>query len=95
VNVLTCIETIERITVESNTLAAPLFWPTFIAALEAFDSDTQGRFRTWYWQTEAYGLAAVRTGISVLNDVWEGGPRTNVCAWRDVIERKKIRLMLS
>lgn len=98
-DVLNCVEAIERVKADTNTLAAPLFWPVFIAASEAFDSDLQQRFRTWYNHVERYGLAAVRTGTSVLNEVWANGPRnkscSTTCCWRDVTERRGVRLMLS
>ncbi|KAF2967005.1 hypothetical protein GQX73_g6597 [Xylaria multiplex] len=45
---LESIEAIENIKTQTNTLAAPLFWPAFIAATEAFDKAHQERFRTWH-----------------------------------------------
>ncbi|KAH7157312.1 fungal-specific transcription factor domain-containing protein [Dactylonectria estremocensis] len=96
--VLDNIEAIERIKSETQTLAAPLYWPAFIAASEAFDPELQDRFKRWYEQVEFYGFEAVRTGIRVLTDVWKEGPgsanrRTSL--WRIVATRTGQSLMLT
>ncbi|KAH8729870.1 fungal-specific transcription factor domain-containing protein [Ilyonectria robusta] len=96
--VLDNIEAIERIKTETQTLAAPLYWPAFIAASEAFDLELQDRFKRWYEQVEFYGFEAVRTGIRVLTDVWKEGPgsanrRTSL--WRIVAMRSGQSLMLT
>ncbi|KAI0536727.1 fungal-specific transcription factor domain-containing protein [Xylaria digitata] len=75
--VLESIEAIENIKTQTNTLAAPLFWPAFIAATEAFDKAHQERFRTWHNAVEVYGFAAARTGIEVVNQIWKQGPSSN------------------
>jgi arginine metabolism regulation protein II len=72
--VLQSIEAIEQIKSETNILAAPLFWPTFIAATEAHQQDHQARFRAWYDQVNSYGIASVRTGTRVIYEVWKQGP---------------------
>ncbi|KXJ84649.1 fungal-specific transcription factor domain-domain-containing protein, partial [Microdochium bolleyi] len=96
--VLKSIEAIERIKAEVHILAAPLYWPAFIAASEAFQDQLQERFRRWYDHVEMYGIAAVRTGITVLLEVWRAGPaRGNALTsqWRDVVRRTDAKLMLS
>lgn len=97
--VLDCIEGIERIKAETQVLAAPLYWPAFIAASEAFDEMLQERFKSWYAHVDFYGIAAVRTGISVLTEVWEGSGTTMAdrftSRWRAVAERRRSSLMLS
>lgn len=98
-NVIESIEAIEKIKVESRILAAPIYWPAFIAATEAFNDDLQARFKAWYDQVEVYGIEAVRTGISVLAEVWERGPVTGTevktSRWRSVVEETGCHLMLS
>lgn len=96
--VLQHVEAIERIKTETYTLAAPLYWPAFIAASEAFDGDLQNGFRRWYEQVEVYGIEGMRTGFRVLLDVWEEGPpggnrRTSL--WRMVVNRTGRSLMLT
>ncbi|KAE8381838.1 fungal-specific transcription factor domain-containing protein [Aspergillus bertholletiae] len=97
-SVLDCIEAIEKIKADIDCLAAPLYWPAFIAASEAFDVPLQERFKAWYEQVEIYGIAAVRTGISVLTQVWEDGAGTGnriTSAWRVEVLRTNSHLMLS
>ncbi|KPM42788.1 hypothetical protein AK830_g3759 [Neonectria ditissima] len=96
--VLDNIEAIERIKAESQTLAAPLYWPAFIAASEAFEQDLQDRFKRWYEQVEFYGFEAVRTGIRVLTEVWKEGPgpaNRKTSLWRIVATRSGQSLMLT
>jgi arginine metabolism regulation protein II len=96
--VLDNIEAIERIKAEVHILAAPLYWPAFIAASEAFHDHLQERFRTWYNHVEMYGIAAVRTGTTVLAEVWNFGPRRENALssqWRTVVKRTNVTLMLS
>jgi arginine metabolism regulation protein II len=96
--VLDSIEAIERIKAKVHILAAPLYWPVFIAASEAFHDHLQERFRSWYNHAEIYGIAAVRTGITVLTEVWKGGPtRENALTsqWRTIVKRTNAKLMLS
>ncbi|KAH6693857.1 fungal-specific transcription factor domain-containing protein [Plectosphaerella plurivora] len=98
--VLDCIEDIESIKIESGMLAAPLYWPAFIAGSEAFDQKLQDRFRAWYGHVETYRIASVRTGIRVLTEVWRDGlvspsQRRITSQWRSVVERTGVRLMLS
>lgn len=96
--VLDSIEAIERIKAETQILAAPLYWPAFIAASEAFDDQLQERFRNWYDHVEVYGIEAVRTGIQVLTEVWKDGPDAGsrrTSSWRKVVERTGSTLMLS
>jgi arginine metabolism regulation protein II len=96
--VLESIEAIERIKAKAHILAAPLYWPAFIAASEAFHDHLQERFRSWYNHVEMYGIAAVRTGITVLMEVWRDGPtRANALTsqWRTVVKRTNANLMLS
>uniref|UniRef100_A0A0B7JR09 Transcription factor domain-containing protein n=1 Tax=Bionectria ochroleuca TaxID=29856 RepID=A0A0B7JR09_BIOOC len=73
--VLDRMEVIEQIKVETNLVAAPLYWPAFIASSEAFDKALQSRFRKWYEHVMFYGIEALRTGFSVLEEVWEMGPQ--------------------
>jgi len=97
-NILESIETIEHIKAETNMLAAPIFWPAFIAATEAFDPKQQARFRKWHEEVTAYGIASVRTGIDVLNEVWKVGPiraKRHTSLWRMIIARTGDSLMLS
>ncbi|KAK7414255.1 arginine metabolism regulation protein II [Neonectria punicea] len=96
--VLDNIEAIERIKTETQTLAAPLYWPAFIAASEAFEQDLQDRFKRWYEQVEFYGFEAVRTGIRVLTEVWKEGPgpaNRKTSVWRKVATRSGQSLMLT
>lgn len=96
--VLDSIEAIERIKARAHILAAPLYWPVFIAGSEAFQDPLQDRFRRWYDHVEMYGIAAVRTGITVLTEVWKSGPaRGNALTsqWRAVVRRTNANLMLS
>ncbi|KAJ4253894.1 arginine metabolism regulation protein II [Fusarium torreyae] len=96
--ILESIEAIEKIKAETNILAAPLFWPAFIGATEAFEPVMQDRFRKWYDAASLYGLAAVRTGIEVIHKVWEYGPsngRRMKSAWRMVVDEGQHILMLT
>lgn len=96
--ILESIEAIEKIKANTNMLAAPLFWPAFIAASEAFDAEHQARFRKWYDEVSSYGIAAVRTGIQVIHEVWDQGPsrtRAHTSSWRRVIQSSGRNLMLS
>jgi arginine metabolism regulation protein II len=96
--VLESIEAIEEIKAESRILAAPIYWPAFIAASEAFNEGLQARFRSWYDQVEVYGIEANRSGISVLNEVWKRGPVTGgdlTSRWRMVVNETRAHLMLS
>jgi arginine metabolism regulation protein II len=97
-NILESIETIEHIKAETNMLAAPIFWPAFIAATEAFDPKQQERFRKWHNEVTSYGIASVRTGIDVVNEVWKLGPsraKRRTSLWRTVVARTGDSLMLS
>jgi arginine metabolism regulation protein II len=91
------IEEIEEIKTREGILAAPLYWPVFIAASEAYDKRFQERFRKWYGQTERYGIEAVRTGVQVIHQVWEQGPVVNrtVCAWRTITQKMGVTLILT
>ncbi|SCO76435.1 related to ARG81-Transcription factor involved in arginine metabolism [Fusarium oxysporum] len=96
--VLESMEEIEVLKIGAETLAAPLYWPAFIAGSEAFDKGLQDRFRLWYEHVQVYRIEALRTGIEVLSDVWENGPSAGyrtTCYWRAVVERSDVRLMLS
>jgi arginine metabolism regulation protein II len=96
--ILESIETIEHIKAETNMLAAPIFWPAFIAATEAFDPKQQERFRKWHNEVASYGIASVRTGIDVVNEVWKLGPsraKRHTSLWRTVVARTGDSLMLS
>ncbi|VUC33709.1 unnamed protein product [Clonostachys rosea] len=96
--VLENIEAIEKIKAESRILAAPIYWPAFIAASEAFNETLQNRFKTWYDQVEVYGIEARRSGIQVLLEVWKRGPTTGAdmtSRWRMVVEETEAHLMLS
>ena len=96
--VLESIEAIERIKAETNMLAAPLFWPAFMAATTAYTSDHRSRFRKWYEEAGSYGIATVRTGINVILEIWEKDrPLTDslTCPWRRVISGSGEDLMLS
>lgn len=97
-NILESIETIEHIKAETNMLAAPIFWPAFIAATEAFDPKHQARFKKWHDEVTSYGIASVRTGIDVVNGVWKMGPsraKRHTSLWRTVVSRDGNSLMLS
>ncbi|KAF5598647.1 Component of the argr regulatory complex [Fusarium pseudocircinatum] len=96
--VLKSMEAIEMFKIGAETLAAPLYWPAFIAGSEAFEKGLQDRFRLWYDHVQVYRIEALRTGIKVLTEIWEAGPSTGprtTCYWRAAIERLDIRLMLS
>lgn len=96
--VLDSIEAIEQLKAETKILAAPLFWPAFMGATEAFEPRHQERFRLWYERVEVYGIEAVRTGIQVVHEVWRQGPTTNRqmhSGWRNVVERTGDHLMLT
>ncbi|KAL4795170.1 fungal-specific transcription factor domain-containing protein [Aspergillus venezuelensis] len=96
-SVLESIEAIERMKIESNILAAPLYWPTFIAASEAFDPALQERFRRWHENMDVYGIEALRTGMDVVEEVWRAGPRSGNRAtsyWRAIVEESGRTLML-
>ncbi|KAH1413754.1 hypothetical protein KXW40_003773 [Aspergillus fumigatus] len=45
--ILDSIEAIEQLKAETKILAAPLFWPAFMGATEAFEPRHQERFRQW------------------------------------------------
>jgi arginine metabolism regulation protein II len=91
------VEAIEEIKNNLQILAAPLYWPVFIAASETFDKRLQERFRSWYDNVERYGIEAVRTGVGVIYRVWDDGPVANrtMCAWRRIVEEAGITLMLT
>ncbi|KAH6880716.1 fungal-specific transcription factor domain-containing protein [Thelonectria olida] len=96
--VLEHVEAIERIKTETYTLAAPLYWPAFIAASEAFDPELQEGFKRWYEQVEVYGIEGVRTGFKVLLDVWKEGPppaNRKTSLWRMITSRTGQSLMLT
>ena len=96
--ILDSIEAIEQIKAETKILAAPLFWPAFMGATEAFEPRQQKRFREWYSRVELYGIEAVRTGIQVVHEVWRMGPpnhRQMHCGWRRVVEKRGECLMLT
>ncbi|KAJ5863096.1 hypothetical protein N7455_007164 [Penicillium solitum] len=96
--VLDSIEAIEQLKAETKILAAPLFWPAFMGATEAFEPRYQERFRLWYERVGIYGIEAVRTGIQVVHEVWRQGPTTNRqmhSGWRSVVERTGDYLMLT
>ncbi|KKK19091.1 hypothetical protein P175DRAFT_0465447 [Aspergillus ochraceoroseus IBT 24754] len=97
-SVLDCIEAIEKIKANTDCLAAPLYWPAFVAASEAFDEHLQDRFKAWYEQVEMYGIAAVRTGINILTRVWQNGTGASnriTSQWRIEVHRTNAHLMLS
>ncbi|KAJ3537157.1 hypothetical protein NM208_g6435 [Fusarium decemcellulare] len=96
--ILDSIEAIEKIKAETKILAAPLFWPSFIGASEAFEASHQERFKKWYNDVSVYGIEAVRTGIQVLHEVWKQGPATNrrlMSSWRSIVEKTGDSLMLT
>ncbi|KAF4126443.1 hypothetical protein GMORB2_0179 [Geosmithia morbida] len=96
--VLNSIRDIETIKAEKQILAAPLFWPAFIASSEAFDNPIQAEFKDWYRNVEVYGIESVRTGIMVLEQVWADGPtagRRYTSQWMGVVRKTGLRLMLS
>lgn len=96
--ILCHIEAIEEIKAETRILAAPLFWPAFIGATEAFEPTIQMRYRRWYDAASSYGLVAVRTGIRVLHQVWEeerGTSRRGKATWRRIVENNDHTLMLT
>ncbi|KAF9873998.1 hypothetical protein CkaCkLH20_08370 [Colletotrichum karsti] len=96
--VLESMEAIERLKSGTEALAAPLYWPAFIAGSEAFDEGLQARFRCWYEHVEVYRIEALRTGVGVLKEVWETGPSARnrtTSYWREIVERSDVRLMLS
>lgn len=96
--VLESIEAIEQIKAETKVLAAPLFWPAFMGATEAFEPTHQERFRRWYARVEIYGIEAARTGIKVVHEVWRQGPpnyRQMHTGWRGVVRQRDECLMLT
>jgi arginine metabolism regulation protein II len=96
--VLERVEAIERVKTETYTLAAPLYWPAFIAASEAFDPELQEGFKRWYEQVEVYGIEGMRMGFKVLLDVWKEGPppaNRKTSLWRMITTRTGQSLMLS
>ncbi|KAK2769638.1 component of the argr regulatory complex [Colletotrichum kahawae] len=96
--VLQGIEAIENIKTDNNILAAPIFWPAFIAATEAFDPQQQTRFRKWYERVAIYGIKAVRTGSRVVYEAWDRGPSTDgrvTSLWRTIVEETGETLMLT
>ncbi|KAJ6043387.1 hypothetical protein N7499_005812 [Penicillium canescens] len=97
-NILESIEAIEELKAETKLLAAPLFWPAFIGATEAFEARQQERFRQWYKRAEVYGMESVRTGIQVLHEVWRQGPtisRNIQPSWCSIVENTGACLMLT
>ncbi|KAL2826625.1 fungal-specific transcription factor domain-containing protein [Aspergillus cavernicola] len=97
-SILDSIEAVEELKAETKILAAPLFWPAFMGATEAFEPRQQDRFRQWYRRVEVYGIEAVRTGIQVVHEVWKLGPpvhRQMHSGWRSVVERRGDCLMLT
>ncbi|VUC22157.1 unnamed protein product [Clonostachys rosea] len=98
IKVIDSIEIIERIKAEAHIFAAPLYWPAFIAASEAFEPVLRERFEKWYRDVEIYGIGCIRTGTQVLSDVWEQGPcpgATLTSIWRMVLQRRGDILLLS
>ncbi|KAI0487804.1 fungal-specific transcription factor domain-containing protein [Xylaria cf. heliscus] len=96
--VLESIEAIETIKTQSKILASPLFWPAFIAATEAFEKSHQERFQTWHETVEVYGIAAAKTGIQVVNEIWKQGPsisRKPISSWRAIARKTGLCLMLT
>lgn len=96
--ILDSIEAIEQLKAETKILAAPLFWPAFMGATEAFEPRHQERFRQWYGRVGIYGIEAVRTGIQVVHEVWQMGPtvhRHMHSGWRSIVERRSDSLMLT
>lgn len=92
------IEAVERIKVERQISASPLYWPTFIAASEAFDRVLQERFKSWYTLVEPNAIGSMGTGIRLLQEVWAGGPSTVVhktSLWRHVATRTNTKPMLN
>ncbi|KAL4895340.1 fungal-specific transcription factor domain-containing protein [Aspergillus ambiguus] len=97
-SVLSNIEVVEKIKVERQILASPLYWPAFIAASEAFDSNLQCRFNSWYAQVECYAIGSMDSGIHLLKQVWAEGPSNGsggTCLWRQIATRTKTTLMLT
>ncbi|KAL4936138.1 fungal-specific transcription factor domain-containing protein [Aspergillus oleicola] len=97
-SVLESIEVIEQIKIESNILAAPLYWPTFIAASEAFDPALQDRFRRWHEHMEVCRIEALGTGMDVVEEVWRAGLRSGnrtTSYWRGIVEDSGRTLMQS
>lgn len=97
-SILQSIEAIEQIEAETNMLAAPLFWPAFVAATTTWDEEHQARFQKWYEEASSYGIAAVRTGIRVIRKVWSAGPprvSSRMCPWRHFVFSNGDNLMLS
>ncbi|KAJ3549498.1 hypothetical protein NM208_g476 [Fusarium decemcellulare] len=96
--VLDSMEVIEALKIGTQILAAPLYWPAFIAGSEAFDKGLQARFRSWYGHVQIYRIEALRTGIGVLEDVWKAGPSARnrtTSYWRAVVDKSDVQLMLS
>ncbi|KAL4779256.1 fungal-specific transcription factor domain-containing protein [Aspergillus varians] len=95
---LESIEAAERIKVEWQVSASPLYWPAFVAASEAFDPALQHRFKRWYAQVEPYAIGFMSPGIRLLEEVWAEGPsngghRTSL--WREIATRTNTNLMLT
>ncbi|KAJ2988737.1 hypothetical protein NUW58_g3825 [Xylaria curta] len=96
--VLESIEAIENIKTQTKILAAPLFWPAFITATEAFEKNHQERFKTWHNTVEVYGIAAARTGIQVVDQIWKQGPCSSkrpMSSWRAITKETGVCLMLT
>ncbi|CAG9953404.1 unnamed protein product [Clonostachys rosea f. rosea IK726] len=96
--VLASIKEIEMIKAEKQILAAPLYWPAFIAGSEAFDDLIQTQFKDWYKRVEVYGIESARTGILVVEKIWMDGPGTGTrltSQWMATVERMGVDLMLS
>jgi arginine metabolism regulation protein II len=91
------IEEIEKMKTRKQMIGAPVYWPVFIAASEAYDKRLQERFRRWYDEVERYGIEAVKTGVQVIYQVWDEGPQANrtTCAWRNITQKARITLMLT
>jgi arginine metabolism regulation protein II len=97
-DVIDSIEEVERIKVECQVSASPLYWPAFIAASEAFDLRLQDRFKNWYAQVEPNAIGSMNTGISLLHHVWTEGPSTGAhltSLWRHIAMRTGTLLMLN
>lgn len=96
--VLESMEQIELLKSVTQSVAAPLYWPVFIAASEAFDGNLQSRFRQWYERNEKYQIGAAKTGNVVIFETWESGPTRSehtTCVWRSVVERTGTTLLLT
>ncbi|KAL4909132.1 hypothetical protein BDW74DRAFT_174344 [Aspergillus multicolor] len=98
--ILDSIEEVETLKAQMKIHAAPLFWPAFMGATEAFEPQQQDRFRQWYATVSIYGIEAVRTGLEVIHEVWRLEPpssanRQMFSGWRGVIQKRGDCLMLT